>query len=175
MHVSFPPDPVTTNLPRAFLAGTIDLGKSRDWQSLVVSQFKDLNVQFINPRRPQWDTSWNEYKGTHPEMAKQIQWELSHQNSARVILMWFEAGSQSPITLLELGLFAHSVPMIVGCPDGYVRASNVYETIKFLHRNKPDPTVTRVTPLVLVKTWGEFLQQVGEHLKHLHELHRNFS
>lgn len=42
-----------------------------------------------------------------------------------VIAMWFAPETKAPITLLELGLFARSGKVIVGCPDGFWRKGNV--------------------------------------------------
>jgi len=42
-----------------------------------------------------------------------------------VIAMYIHPGSQAPISLLELGLFARSGKMIVACPAGFWRRGNV--------------------------------------------------
>jgi len=53
-----------------------------------------------------------------------------------LIIMYFESNTQSPISLLELGLFGRRVPvrdtrrrsthrMVVCCPDGFWRKGNV--------------------------------------------------
>jgi len=47
------------------------------------------------------------------------------QEKADIIAMYFCPETKSPITLLELGLFAHMKKMIVCCPDGYWRKGNV--------------------------------------------------
>lgn len=39
--------------------------------------------------------------------------------------MYFDPKTKSPITLLELGLFARSQKLIVYCPTGYWRKGNV--------------------------------------------------
>lgn len=41
------------------------------------------------------------------------------------IAMYFAPGTKSPISLLELGLFARSGKLIVCCPDGFWRKGNV--------------------------------------------------
>jgi len=50
---------------------------------------------------------------------------MKHLESADWILMNFLPGSQSPITLLELGLHAKSGKLIVVCTPGYFRYDNV--------------------------------------------------
>ena len=75
------------------------------------------------------------------EMDYQVNWELDHLQRADFILMNFLPGSQSPITLLELGLFAGSRKLRVICPASFYRYDNVritcqryavpmYETLK---------------------------------------------
>ena len=39
--------------------------------------------------------------------------------------MYFDKETQSPISLLELGLFARSKKMFVCCPEGFWRNGNV--------------------------------------------------
>ena len=44
---------------------------------------------------------------------------------ADVIMLFFASGSKSPISLLELGLYAKSKRIVVGCPAGFYRRGNV--------------------------------------------------
>ena len=39
--------------------------------------------------------------------------------------MYFDPNTKSPISLLELGLFAQSKKLIVCCPEGFWRKGNV--------------------------------------------------
>ena len=39
--------------------------------------------------------------------------------------MYIDPQTKSPISLLELGLFAHSKKLLVVCPDGFWRKGNV--------------------------------------------------
>jgi hypothetical protein len=54
-----------------------------------------------------------------------VSWELAAMDKADCILFHFLAGSQSPITLMELGLYADSKKVIVSCEDGFWRKGNV--------------------------------------------------
>jgi len=54
-----------------------------------------------------------------------VEWELNALEKANIIAMYFEPGTKSPVSLLELGLFAHTGRMIVCCPDGFWRKGNV--------------------------------------------------
>ena len=104
-----------------FLAGTIDNGASEDWQQTVAGKLAGRDRQYLlyNPRQEDW----------HPEregeMEYQVNWELEHMEKADHILMVFLPGSQSPITLLELGLHARSGKLLVVCTPGFYRYDNV--------------------------------------------------
>ena len=114
------PDDVRFKYTTVFLAGTIDMGDSEDWQS----KFEQLDDRFllINPRRDDWDSSWHDNSDAFNE---QVNWELDNLEKCDLIIMNFEKGSKSPISLLELGLFAKSGKIIVICPDGFYRKGNV--------------------------------------------------
>ena len=58
-------------------------------------------------------------------MDYQVNWELEHLEDADFILMNFLPDSKSPITLLELGLFAKSGKLYVVCTEGFYRYDNV--------------------------------------------------
>jgi hypothetical protein len=115
-----------------FLAGSIEMGKAVDWQHEFTQAFTskgptsttENNLLILNPRRDDWDSSWEQSKD-HPEFRAQVEWELRAQEQADVIVMYFAPGTQSPITLLELGLFARSGKVICCCPKGFWRKGNV--------------------------------------------------
>lgn len=107
-----------------FLAGSIEMGKAEDWQNRIERELKDFPVDIYNPRRDDWDSSWKQ-EITDPKFSEQVNWELDHLKKADFIFMYFSPETKSPISLLELGLFAHSDKMIVVCPDGFYRKGNV--------------------------------------------------
>lgn len=107
-----------------FLAGTIDMGNSTDWQSYVAEQFKDEDVNILNPRRSSWDSSWTQ-SFENPQFYQQVNWELSALERADIIILYLAEGSKSPISLLELGIHARSGKLLVYCPDGFYRSGNV--------------------------------------------------
>ena len=105
-----------------FLAGTIDMGRSIDWQARADSLFSALpagDYMLFNPRQGSWDAS------KPGEMDYQVNWELDHLERADWILMNFLPDSRSPITLLELGLHARSGRLLVICPPEFYRYDNV--------------------------------------------------
>jgi hypothetical protein len=108
-----------------FLAGTIDMGTSIDWQADVATKLADIDkLCLLNPLRAIFDASMVQ-SINNPDFAEQVNWELDALDYADIILMNFVAGSKSPISLLELGLYARTGKMIVCCPNGFWRKGNV--------------------------------------------------
>ena len=107
-----------------FLAGSIEMGEAEDWQAFTQQELADFEVTIFNPRRGDWDSSW-EQKESNDQFNYQVNWELNRLNEASLILMYFAPGTQSPISLLELGDFAKDKKMIVCCPEGFWRKGNV--------------------------------------------------
>ena len=117
------PYPETPWVPKLFLAGSIEMGTAVDWQKQLEAEADNDNVIILNPRRDDWDSSWKQSKD-NDNFREQVEWELRAQEEADLIVMYFAPGTQSPITLLELGLF-HDKNMVVCCPEGYWRKGNV--------------------------------------------------
>jgi hypothetical protein len=110
-----------------FLAGTIEMGNSEDWQAKASNRIhSELNnrVNILNPRRTDWDSTW-EQKIDSPYFYRQVDWELKGLEVADYILMYFDPSSKSPISLLELGLYARSGKLLVACPGGFWRKGNI--------------------------------------------------
>ncbi len=109
-----------------FLAGTIDMGNSEDWQFRIINKFifSNYNINFYNPRRDEWDASWSQTI-ENPQFYQQVNWELNALDKCDIIFMNFLPDSKSPITLLELGLYANSGKLIVCCPKDFWRRGNV--------------------------------------------------
>lgn len=115
-----------------FLAGSIDMGGSVDWQAQVARELADEGVILLNPRRDDWNPAWKP-SADEPEFRRQVEWELAALQRADVIAMYFAPGSQSPVTLLELGLHASSGKLLLACPDGFWRKGNVDITADRYH------------------------------------------
>ena len=107
-----------------FLAGTIDNGNSEDWQAKVQDVLSDLDIVVLNPRRDKWNPNW-EQSIKNPLFKEQVEWELDGLDQVSVILMYFASGSKSPISLLELGLYATSGKLMVCCEEKFWRKGNV--------------------------------------------------
>jgi hypothetical protein len=109
--------------PSIFLAGSIEMGTAENWQEDLTKYFeKDFNI--YNPRRDDWDSSW-EQSIHNSQFYEQVSWELNALNKAQLIVMYFDPKTKSPISLLELGLYANSKKLHVICPEGFWRKGNV--------------------------------------------------
>ena len=119
---------------RIFLAGSIEMGKATDWQQAFIDRLNaktDIYAYdtqathcFYNPRRKDWDSDWKQ-GFEEPQFYQQVNWELEALKMSTRIVMYFEPGTQSPISLLELGLYAQENKMTVICPEGFWRKGNV--------------------------------------------------
>ena len=107
-----------------FLGGTIDDGNSIDWQSTLINELNSCDTNYplmiYNPRREKWDSNANS-----EEVDKQIEWELYHLERSDVIVMNILGNSKSPISLMEIGLFARKGKLIVFCNPSFYRYENV--------------------------------------------------
>lgn len=118
-------DVAAENVFRVFLAGSIEMGKAPHWQALLEQEFATCkDVLLYNPRRDDWDNSWREEAGD-ARFSEQVSWELEAMERADLIIMYFAPVTQSPVTLLELGLYARSGKLVVCCPEGFWRKGNV--------------------------------------------------
>lgn len=122
--VSPQPLPIDDRRPRVFLGGSIDMGGAPDWQAAMTAALSDLDVVVLNPRRPDWNPAWRP-QADEPEFRRQVEWELNALEAADVIVMYFAPGTQSPVSLLEMGLHARGGKLIVLAPDGFWRKGNV--------------------------------------------------
>lgn len=103
------------------------MGSAPDWQKEITKALEPIETgTILNPRRDDWDSSWRQ-SIDNPQFRQQVEWELEGLERADVILMNFSPGTQSPITLLELGLMANLAEkdIVVNCPEGFWRKGNV--------------------------------------------------
>jgi hypothetical protein len=108
-----------------FLAGSIEMGTAENWQSKIEKALEhEANLCLLNPRRNDWDASW-EQKIENPTFNAQVTWELDALEKADLIVFYFAPETKSPISLLELGLFAQSKKVVVFCPASFWRKGNI--------------------------------------------------
>lgn len=107
-----------------FLAGSIEMGKAERWQDEVIGALIDLPIVIANPRRDDWDSSW-EQTIENEQFTRQVRWELNALDKCALIALYFDPTTKAPISLLELGLYIGRTPMVVYCPTGFWRKGNV--------------------------------------------------
>lgn len=112
---------------KVFLAGTIDMGRSVDWQAECVKRFGEVPGRYLvfNPRRAGGMNDGPE------EFEYQVDWELKHLEKADIIVMNILGTSKSPITLLEMGAYLRSGKLYVACEPDFYRYGNVRITCRF--------------------------------------------
>jgi len=115
-----------------FLAGSIEQGKAANWQQVVIDALKQHrdadDLVILNPRRDAWDAMWDQTED-NPELVKQVRWELANLELADLTFFYFQAGTLSPISLLELGkVCGANQNAIVVCEPGFWRRGNVAVT-----------------------------------------------
>lgn len=122
--------PCKTKIPEnhfsIFLGGSIENGKAELWQDKLSSALIETfnNIVIFNPRRESWDANLSNTI-ENPIFEEQVSWEYEHLEKSDYILLYFQPGTLSPISLLELGLFSGKSKLIVCCPDGFWRKGNV--------------------------------------------------
>lgn len=127
MEIKAPNDYEVLDYSKAiFMAGSIEMGLAENWQDkLITTLGNPSNVLFLNPRRDNWDPSW-EQSISNDSFFTQVTWELTGIESADLVVFYFDPNTKSPITLLELGLVAGmGIDCIVYCPEPYWRRGNV--------------------------------------------------
>lgn len=108
-----------------FLAGSIEMGLAENWQEKIESGLKDMeNICILNPRRDDWDASWKQ-NSENAQFNEQVNWELEGLEKASMIVFYFSPETKSPVSMLELGLFAGTGKVVVCCPEGFWRKGNV--------------------------------------------------
>jgi hypothetical protein len=114
---------IDKNKKSIFLAGSIEMDKAVNWQKKCETLLSEKYILF-NPRRDSWDSSW-EQSINNPQFKEQVTWELNALEKADIIIMYFVGNTKSPISLLELGLFAQSGKLKVVVEDEFWRKGNV--------------------------------------------------
>lgn len=144
-----------------FQAGSINMGGAREWQKEMADKLKDEDIILFNPRRTDWDSSW-EQSIENKQFREQVEWELNALEEADLIVYYFDdKGGESPITLLELGLHIND-NIIVCCPEGYPKKGNV-------------DIVCKKYNIKQVDTLDELVNEVKEHPKKVNEVTNKFN
>ncbi len=150
IHIKAPQKIPESNNLKIFLAGSIEMGTAEEWQEYVADKLQPEEVLLLNPRRDDWDSTWLQVK-ENPEFKKQVEWELDSLAKSDYIILYFDRETKSPISLLEMGLFAQSGKLLVVCPEGFWRKGNVdivCEKYGFLQFETIDNLLDYVIPLI---------------------------
>lgn len=103
------------------------MGAAPDWQAEIEHNLADLDrIILYNPRRDDWDPTWVQI-ANNPKFREQVEWELDGLALANLIVLYLAPGTMSPISLMELGIYAPigSEKLVVCCPEGFQRKGNV--------------------------------------------------
>lgn len=120
-----PPEAPTYRKFSVFTAGSIEMGKAVQWQGQMATMLSPLPVTVNNPRRGHWDPTITP-EAKDAAFRQQVEWELSALEQADVICFFFDVNTMSPVTLLELGIWAASDKVVVCCDPKYWRSGNVH-------------------------------------------------
>jgi hypothetical protein len=108
-----------------FLAGSIEMGNAIQWQRQMAVHLQDLPISVYNPRRGQWDPKATQ-EAKNASFRHQVEWELDALQQAKVICFFFDHDTMSPVTMCELGLWAHSGKVVVCCNKKFWKGGNVH-------------------------------------------------
>ena len=126
MRVVTSPEYYTSPNIKIFLAGGIT--KCHNWQRNVIDHLKYFeqyypklkNAIIYNPRRDNFEDLSPE------EEYEQISWEHEYLEKCNIFTCFFDASeSVQPITLYELGRWAHKKENIITVVEGYSRLNDV--------------------------------------------------
>lgn len=117
----YPPIRLIDSKFTVFLAGTIEMGNSPDWQREVFHRLNSYDMNILNPRRVVYGET---------AIEEQVNWELDAMEMADLIIMHLEPDCKAPVSMLEFGLYAKSGKLIVHCPEGFWRRDNILITAR---------------------------------------------
>lgn len=124
-----PPDAPMYRKYSVFTAGSIEMGAAVQWQKQMAAQLSHLPITICNPRRGHWNPNITPL-ARDAEFRAQVEWELSALEQVDVICFFFDVKTKSPVSLLELGLWAASDKVVVCCGDDFWKGGNVEITCK---------------------------------------------
>lgn len=108
-----------------FLGGTIDMGKSINWQRNISEHLKDFDITILNPRRDDFDESQKQ-SISNDYFKEQVNWELDGLDISDLIIINLLEDSFSPISMIEIGLYIkENKNMFICCPEKFWRKGNI--------------------------------------------------
>ena len=114
---------IDKNKKTIFLAGSIEMWVAELWQDHAGRLLQD-KYHIYNPRR---DARGDSRKQDYDDLNfhQQVNRELDALTQSDYIIMYFDPNTKSPISLLELWLFADSGKIYICCPEWFRRKGNV--------------------------------------------------
>ncbi|HOZ53211.1 MAG TPA: nucleoside 2-deoxyribosyltransferase domain-containing protein [bacterium] len=144
MKLIIAPQKITKKIkPIIFLAGSIEMGQAEKWQDKIIEELKNYNLTILNPRRKKWNTKESSTI-KDKEFKEQVEWEFKGLSLSDTIILNFDPKSKSPISLLELGLFASHKKIICCCPKEFWRYGNV----EFICKKFKIPLYTNIKKMI---------------------------
>ena len=124
-----PPNAPTYRKFSVFTAGSIEMGNAVQWQRHITALLARLPITVCNPRRGYWNPSTTPL-ARDEDFRTQVEWELAALEQVDVICFFFDVKTKSPVSLLELGLWAGSGKVVVCCGEEYWKGGNVELTCR---------------------------------------------
>ena len=90
-----PPNPLPKGFS-VFLAGSIEMGTSENWQNRFEQSLAQSKIVIFNPRRDDWNPLWSHNKD-NSHFHEQVIWELEALEKADIIALYFDPDTKSPI------------------------------------------------------------------------------
>lgn len=114
---------------KIFLAGSIEQDKAIRWQDKIIDYFSCYDIIFLNPRREEWDASWDHSTEKDSMFFQQVKWELEGIDESDIVIFYFDSNTKSPVTMLELGyVLGKKKKTVIYCPKEFYRHGNVFIT-----------------------------------------------
>ncbi|CAE7025486.1 hypothetical protein P3342_005599 [Pyrenophora teres f. teres] len=119
-----PPHRTDVEIVSVILYGGMSTDTKKNWRADLSASLSDLPIAILDPTCDAWDSTWIEDISFQP-FKDQAKWEMDHAGVADVIVFHFGGKSDQPITLLELGLYAHTGKAVVCCQEDFSKKGNV--------------------------------------------------
>ena len=119
-----PPHRPVVKTASVILYGGMPSDPEWDWRADLSASLSDLPIVILDPTCEAWDSTWVQDISFQP-FKEQVKWEMDHADIADVIVFFFGGKTDQPITLLELGLYAHTGKAVVCCQDHFSKKGNV--------------------------------------------------
>ena len=81
--------------PTIFFGGSIEMDKAEDWQSRLAKDLEDYDCTIFNPRRDDWDPTWEQDPTPGTKFHEQVTWEFNAQEKADILVYYFDPKTNS--------------------------------------------------------------------------------